>query len=98
VWRIVSSAQARPLFRLFFEVYGLALVDPQRFPGFFPGAISNWLVFLERAYVRGGMSRGDARVRATFVLAVFRGFLLDLCATGDTKRLKRAVDVWIGGL
>lgn len=98
VWRIVSSAQARPLFRLFFEVYGLALVDPQRFPGFFPGAISNWLVFLERAYVRGGMSRSDARVRATFVLAVFRGFLLDLCATGDTKRLKRAVDVWIGGL
>jgi hypothetical protein len=44
------------------------------------------------------MSRSDARVRATFVLAVFRGFLLDLCATGDTKRLKRAVDVWIGGL
>jgi AcrR family transcriptional regulator len=97
-WRVVSAPAVRPLFRVFFEVYGLALIDPQRFPGFFPGAVANWLVFLEQAYVRGGMSRGDARVRATFVLAVFRGFLLDLCATGDTKRLRRAVDLWIGEL
>ncbi len=95
VWRIVSAPKARPLFRLFFEVYGLALVDPKRFPGFFPAAISNWLDFLEPAYVRGGMSAADARVHATIVLAGFRGFLLDLCATGDTKRIGRAVVRWI---
>jgi hypothetical protein len=45
--------------------------------------------------VRGGMSAADARVHATIVLAGFRGFLLDLCATGDTKRIGRAVVRWI---
>ncbi len=81
--------------RLFFEVYGLALVEPERFPGFFPGAISNWLAFLAPAYVRGGMSAAEARVFATIVLAGFRGFLLDLCATGESERVDRAVALWI---
>ena len=95
VWRVIGAPKARPLFRLFFEVYGLALVDPKRFPGFFPAAISNWLAFLETSYVRNGMSAADARVHATIVLAGFRGFLLDLCATGDSKRIDRAVALWI---
>ena len=95
VWRVIATPKARPLFRLFFEVYGLALVDRKRFPEFFPAAISNWLGFLEPAYVRAGMSTADARVQATIVLAGFRGFLLDLCATGETKRIDRAVARWI---
>jgi AcrR family transcriptional regulator len=95
VWRIIGAAESRPLFRLFFEVYGLALIDAKRFPKFFPGAINNWLDFLERPYVRDGLSPKDARVRATIVLAGFRGFLLDLCATGDRERVDLAVAAWI---
>ena len=95
VWKTVGDPRARPLFKLFFEVYGLALVDPGRFPEFFPGAIENWLRFLEPAYVRGGMNKRDARTCATVVLAGFRGFLLDVCATGDQARVDRAVESWI---
>ena len=95
VWRVIGSPKDRPLFRLFFEVYGLALVDPKRFPGFFPGAVSNWLEFIEPAYVRDGLSPKEARTRATVVLAGFRGFLLDVCATGDYDRVDRAVALWI---
>jgi len=95
VWRVIGAAESRPLFRLFFEVYGLALVDPGRFPKFFPGAITNWLDALEPAYVRGGLSPSNARVRATIVLAGFRGFLLDLCATGDDTRVGLAVARWL---
>ncbi len=98
VWRILGSREARPLFRLFFEVYGLALIDPGRFPGFFPGAVSNWIEFLERMYVRDGSSSIAARVHATVVLATFRGFLLDVCATGEDERVDAAVALWIGGL
>ena len=98
VWRIIGSAESRPLFRLFFEVYGLALIDPARFPGFFPGAISHWLEFLGVSYVNDGMSVSEARVKATVVLAGFRGFLLDLCATGDSERVDRAVELWIAHL
>jgi AcrR family transcriptional regulator len=96
VWRIIGAPSARPLFRLFFEVYGLALIDAQRFPGFFPGAVSNWIGFLEETYVRDGAEPAQARIFATVVLAGFRGFLLDLCATGDDERVGRAVELWIG--
>jgi AcrR family transcriptional regulator len=98
VWRVIGSPDARPLFRLFFEVYGLALIDPGRFPGFFPNAVTNWLDFLTRTYVQSGSDVDIARAQATIVIAVFRGFLLDVCATGDAERVDRAVALWIDGL
>jgi AcrR family transcriptional regulator len=98
IWRILAAPAARPLFRLFFEVYGLALIDPARFPGFFPAAVWNWIGFLERAYIDNGCAAEEARTLATIVLAGFRGFLLDLCATGDDERLERAVAAWIAVL
>ncbi len=95
VWRVIGAREARPLFRLFFEVYGLALVDKNRFPGFFPAAIENWLGFLAPPFERAGMNAEDARANATIVLANFRGYLLDLCATNDDERVGRAVELWI---
>ena len=97
-WRVLSDPGAQPLFRLFFEVYGLALQDRMRFPGFFPDAVSNWLRFLEAPALREGASKTEARKRATIILAGFRGFLLDLCATGERKRIDGAVEAWIASL
>jgi AcrR family transcriptional regulator len=95
VWNVLAAPESRSLFRLFFEVYGLALIDPARFPGFFPAAVWNWISFLERAYVQSGCAADEARTLATVVLAGFRGFLLDLCATGDDERVGRAITIWI---
>ena len=94
LWKIMGRPQTRPLFRLFFEVYGAALVAPDRFPNFFPAAIENWLALLAKPFVQSGMSAADARAHATIGLATFRGFLLDLCATNDDARIERAVDLW----
>ena len=33
-WAVMSEPKHERVFRLFFEVYGLALQDPERFPGF----------------------------------------------------------------
>ena len=98
VWRVLAAPESRPLFRLFFEVYGLALIDGERFAGFFPGAVWNWINYLERTYLRNGSDAVEARLLATVVLAGFRGFLLDLCATGDDERVGAAVDAWIAML
>ena len=98
VWSVLSAPRSLQLFRLFFEVYGMALAAPDRFPGFFPGAVSNWLAFLERSAVGDAESKTLARRRATVVLAGFRGFLLDLCATHERKRVDDAVDAWIDSL
>jgi hypothetical protein len=75
-------------------VYGLALVDPGRFPGFFPAAVENWLGVLAGPLVQRGMSVSEARASATLGLATFRGLLLDACATNDDARIERAVEIW----
>ncbi len=94
LWNAIGAPEARPLFRLFFELYGLALVDPARVPGFFPAAVENWLQLLAKSFVQGGMSLADARAHATVGLATFRGLLLDVCATNDDARVNRAVEIW----
>ncbi len=98
IWRAVSVPREIPLFRLFFEVYGLALQDRERFPDFFAGAIERWIDFIGMAFTRTGATKREARIRATIMLAGFRGFLLDLCATEDYARVNGAVDLWLRSL
>ncbi len=98
IWRAVSTPEMIPLFRLFFEVYGLALQDRERFPDFFAGAIERWLGFIAIAFERSGTKKRDARLAATMLLAGFRGLMLDLCATGDYARVNGAANVWLRSL
>jgi len=96
LWRHYSRPEWEPLMRLFFEVYALALQDRARFPGFAANAVEEWLHALEACAARPGRSRDDARAYATMMIAGFRGFLLDLCATHDRARIDDAVDLWLG--
>jgi AcrR family transcriptional regulator len=98
LWRHYSEPRWEPLMRLFFEVYALALQDRTRFPGFLESAIDDWLAALEACATRPGFDRDDARAFATVLIAGFRGFLLDLCATHDRVRIDRAVDLWLSML
>jgi AcrR family transcriptional regulator len=98
LWRHWSEPQWESLMRLFFEVYGLALQDRTRFPGFLENAVEEWLVALEGCSTLPGFDREDARAYATMLIAAFRGFLLDLCATHDRVRIDHAVDLWLSML
>ncbi|MEO6836729.1 MAG: TetR/AcrR family transcriptional regulator [Candidatus Tumulicola sp.] len=98
LWQHWSEPQWEPLMRLFFEVYGLALQDRSRFPGFLENAVEEWLGALEDCSSLPGFDRDDARAFATMMIATFRGFLLDLCATHDRARIDRAVDLWLSML
>ena len=98
LWQQYSAPKWEPLMRLFFEVYGLALQDRSRFPGFLEAAVEDWLAALKPCCSLPGRSARDARAYATLLLAGFRGFLLDLCATHDRARINRAVDLWLSML
>ncbi|MGH7662637.1 MAG: TetR/AcrR family transcriptional regulator [Vulcanimicrobiaceae bacterium] len=97
-WRIVSAPEREAIFRLFFETYGLALQNRKRFARFLDRVVENWLAYLEAPAIRDGYSRKEARAMATVMIAGFRGFMLDLCATRDRKRIDRAVEIWIKAL
>lgn len=95
IWKILSAPRSEPAFRLFFEVYGLALQDRRRFARFLKQAVAPWLRFIGDPLVEAGWAPTEAQAYATLVLGAFRGFLLDLCATRDRERIDRAVDLWL---
>lgn len=82
-----------PAMRLFFETYAIALRDPKRFPHFFDGAVRDWLEFLAGPLPRGRRAREEAMAAATVTLALYRGLMLDLCATNDCERTERALEL-----
>jgi AcrR family transcriptional regulator len=95
VWRQMSAPASEPLFRLFFEAYGMALRHPKLYKNFLRSTIDDWLDFVTAPLHLEGYKPQQARAFATMVLAGLRGFMLDYCATGDRKRLDRAVDLWL---
>jgi|SRR5208282_2098286 len=98
IWQHMSAPEFEPLFRLFFEAYAMALRRPRQFKEFLRTAVEDWLEFLSAPLLRKGYTPRDARAHATLVLAGFRGFMLDYCATRDRARLDRAVDLWLQSL
>jgi len=76
-WHWASSPERLEFFRSFFEAYGLALRQPERYAQFLQRVIGDWLIT-------------DDTPRATLELAVLRGLLLDLLTTGERDRVEKA--------
>jgi AcrR family transcriptional regulator len=95
MWEVLSEPKSEPVFRLFFEVYGLALQDRKKYAAFLKRVVADWLRFLAEPLVKAGWQKREAEAFATLILANYRGFLLDLCATHERDRVNRAVDLWI---
>ena len=90
-WASMSGPEGQPFLRMF----GQSPSSPvQRlWPGFRRVATTDWLGPLEDGLRTIG--RGDL---ATLVLAVIRGLLMDLDATGDTARADQAFHHFLGSL
>ncbi len=90
-WTTMTGPQARPYLQMFGRLRESA--EQQLWPDFRRVATTDWLAPLED----GLRSIGRPQL-ATLVLAVIRGLLMDLDATGDTARTDRAFDDFIGTL
>jgi AcrR family transcriptional regulator len=92
LWEWLSAPEHRPLLVLWVEAYARSMVDPAGpWAGFAAQTVEDWLDVLAQAQppaVRRTQAGRTARTRA---LALLRGALLDLLATGDTDRVGRAV-------
>ncbi len=95
IWKQMSAPDSEPLFRLFFEAYGIALRHPQPYKAFLRATVEDWLRLIADPLCRKGYARGKARAFATVVLAGLRGFMLDFCNTRDRKRLDHALSLWL---
>jgi AcrR family transcriptional regulator len=82
-WSAISGPQGEPYLRMFGRLHDTA--GEPLWPGFRRTATTDWLAPLGE-----GMRSLGRPGLATVVLAVIRGLLMDLDATGDTARTNRA--------
>jgi AcrR family transcriptional regulator len=84
-WKHMSDPKLWPQERLFFELYSLALLGRPGLEGFLDNIVESWVTPIADAMVEGGAHPKTARVDARLGVAVTRGLILDLLATGDRK-------------
>jgi AcrR family transcriptional regulator len=95
MWRHFADTRLWPAERLFFEIYGQALQGRPGTAGFLDGIVGDWIEMLTQYSVQLGSSPENARAEARLGIAVMRGLLLDLLATGDRAGADAAVERFI---
>jgi AcrR family transcriptional regulator len=92
VWTWLSSIEHRPLLNLWLEGYARSLTDPTGpWSRFAAGTVADWMALLSTVQPPERRAGADALTERTLTLAVLRGALLDLLATGDLDRTTAAV-------
>ena len=91
-WRWLTADEHRGLLTLWTESYARSLIEPDGpWAGFAASTVDDWLTLLADTQPPGERTTPAGEARRTLVLAVLRGGLLDLLATGDVARTTRAV-------
>jgi AcrR family transcriptional regulator len=91
-WRRTSVPSLWPIERLFFECYARGAQGEPPFDRLVPALVDQTLAAVAtRADVAGN---DEGRAAARLGLAVIRGLLLDLVATGDRKATDRALELY----
>ncbi len=92
LWTWLSAVEHRALLTLWVEGYGRSLIEPDgAWAGFARATVEDWLAVLAAAQPAAERHTVAGRARRTLVLAVLRGALLDLLATGDVDRTTAAL-------
>lgn len=92
-WQRFTASNYERYFRIFFEIYGLALQNPEIYEGFLQGVITDWLPIFEERLIAEGYARDTARSMATLLFAAARGLHLDLLTTRDAERVNAAAEL-----
>ena len=94
LWNRLVDPSLRSQERLFFEIYSHALLGRPGTQGFLDEAIEGWIGPLAGPMTRIGVDPATARPLARLGLAVTRGLLLDLLATGDAAGTTQAFQLF----
>jgi AcrR family transcriptional regulator len=92
LWSWLAADEHRALLTLWVEGYARSLLEPDGpWADFARATVEDWLDLLAGAQPPARRSSRAAEVERTRVLAILRGALLDLLATGDADRTTDAV-------
>lgn len=93
LWAWLAADEQRDVTRLFFDAFtrSLTAADGGPWAGFARSSVQDWQQMLHAAAIGAGLDEQSATAQATLHLAVLRGLLLDLHATGDRRRTDAAL-------
>lgn len=92
VWQWLADPAHRHVLSLWVQAYGQSLADPGGpWAGFAVQTVQDWLDLLASCQPPRLRRTTAGASQRTAVLAVLRGAMLDLLATGDTERTSQAV-------
>ncbi len=94
-WQRLRSPEFAANERLFFELYAQALQGREYAQSVLDGVIDDWVEPAAGALVAQGLAPADARAEARLGLAVVRGLLLDVLATGDVAGVDAAFERYL---
>jgi AcrR family transcriptional regulator len=98
VWVWLARPEHRALLALWVEGYGRSLVDAEGpWAGYARSTVDDWLAVFARAQPPAVRRSARGRAERTLALAVLRGALLDLVATGEADRITAAVRLHLAG-
>lgn len=83
VWQRWSDPGLVPFERLFFELYGQAITGKPWAVRLLDGVVDDWIEPVAAALRASGAAADPDHIDARLAIAVTRGLLLDLFATGD---------------
>jgi AcrR family transcriptional regulator len=99
VWEWLAAPSHRSLLTLWAEGYVRSLVDADGpWSGFARATVDDWLGLLATAQPPDQRTTPAGQAQCTLVLAVLRGALLDLLATGEVDRTSAAVHAQLAAL
>ena len=90
VWRTVSDPVNQPFNRLFFEVFGLASFDRERYASLLGDIGSEWVGQVAAAYRAEGVEEARAESLAHETVALWRGLQATLLSAGASAAVDRA--------
>jgi AcrR family transcriptional regulator len=94
-WRRLSAPELAANERLFFEIYGQALQGRPGTTELLDGIVDSWLEPIVALLARLGFPNEHGAAQARLGVALTRGLLLDLLATGDRAACDAAMEQYI---
>jgi len=93
MWAATRKPEIAPLVRAVFEVWGAALVQPERHGAFLERVFTPWRDGLAAALEADGAPHDEAIGTATLMLAAFNGLQLARLSTGEDATATKALEL-----
>jgi AcrR family transcriptional regulator len=95
MWQLLTNPELAPFERLFFALTGSALQGDERMAPLRDLNVALWVDANTATAMQQGVPEDVARAHARLGLAVTRGLLMDLLATGDRAGVDAAMEAFI---